>query len=213
MIKARLSLVAVLAVAASAYVGAGTAGAATVAPDPSSTSYQQGSADRDTWETWFNSLNGSERDGADFGAGQRSLRAPVPCSAPASYGDDWLSGCTEAKRRLAPADIKRMNDPQYWNGWNTIGTTPTAEHGQSRDFEHPSPGWLGVHIQRVTPELADSVGLKDARGAMVTAVVSGGAAEKAHIHGGDVILRFDGQDVKDMQALPRIVTKTAVGKQ
>ncbi len=84
---------------------------------------------------------------------------------------------------------------------------------QLRDFGHPRRGWLGVRIQQVTQELAESVGLKDTSGAMVAGVTDGGPAEKAKIRGGDIILKFDGHDVKDMHALPRIVAETDVGKQ
>ena len=84
---------------------------------------------------------------------------------------------------------------------------------QLRDFGHPRRGWLGVRIQQVTQELAESVGLKDTSGAMVAGVTDSGPAEKAKIRGGDIILKFDGQDVKDMHALPRIVAETDVGKQ
>jgi serine protease Do len=83
---------------------------------------------------------------------------------------------------------------------------------QLKDFGHPRRGWLGVRIQQVTPELADSVGLKDTSGAMVAGVTDGGPAEKSKIKGGDIILKFDGQDVKDMHSLPRIVAETDVGK-
>jgi serine protease Do len=83
---------------------------------------------------------------------------------------------------------------------------------QLKDFGHPRRGWLGVRIQQVTPELAESVGLKDSSGAMVAGVTDGGPAEKAKVRGGDIILKFDGQDVKDMHSLPRIVAETDVGK-
>jgi serine protease Do len=83
---------------------------------------------------------------------------------------------------------------------------------QLKAYGHPRRGWLGVRIQQVTPELADSVGLKDTSGAMVAGVTDNGPAEKAKIRGGDIILKFDGQDVKDMHALPRIVAETDVGK-
>lgn len=106
------------------------ASAATVAADPNSASYQQGLAARDAWETWFNGLIGSMRNGADYWTAQRSLKVPVPCSANASKGDDWLAGCTEAKRRLTPIDIGRKTDPQYWNGWNRIGPANLAAGGQ-----------------------------------------------------------------------------------
>jgi len=83
---------------------------------------------------------------------------------------------------------------------------------QLKDFGHPRRGWLGVRIQTVTPELAESVGLKDALGAMVAGVTDGGPAEKSKFKGGDIILRFDGKDVKDMHALPKLVAETEVGK-
>ena len=83
---------------------------------------------------------------------------------------------------------------------------------QLQEYGHPRRGWLGVRIQQVTPELAESVGLKDTSGAMVAGVTDGGPAEKSKIKGGDIILKFDGQDVKDMHALPRIVAETDVGK-
>jgi serine protease Do len=84
---------------------------------------------------------------------------------------------------------------------------------QLKDFGHPRRGWLGVKIQQVTPDIADSLGLKDASGAMVAGVNDDGPADKAKIKGGDIILKFNGQDVKDMHALPRIVADSEVGKQ
>ncbi|MEA2744514.1 MAG: serine protease Do, partial [Acetobacteraceae bacterium] len=83
---------------------------------------------------------------------------------------------------------------------------------QLKEFGHPRRGWLGVKIQQVTPEIAESLGLKDASGAMVAGVTDGGPAEKAKIRGGDIILKFDGQDVKEMHNLPRIVADAEVGK-
>ncbi len=83
---------------------------------------------------------------------------------------------------------------------------------QLKNYGHPRRGWLGVRIQQVTPELAESVGLKDTAGAMVAGVTDGGPADRSKIKGGDIILKFDGQDVKDMHALPRIVAETDVGK-
>jgi serine protease Do len=73
-------------------------------------------------------------------------------------------------------------------------------------------GWLGVHIQQVTDEIADSLGLEKARGALVADVIKDGPAEKAKIKAGDVILRFDGKKVREMRALPKIVADTVVGK-
>jgi serine protease Do len=84
---------------------------------------------------------------------------------------------------------------------------------QLKQYGHPRRGWLGVKIQQVTPEIAESLGLKDVNGAMVAGVTDGGPAEKAKIHGGDIILKFAGQDVKEMHNLPRIVADAEVGKE
>jgi serine protease Do len=83
---------------------------------------------------------------------------------------------------------------------------------QLRKFGHARRGWLGVRIQQVTPDIAESLGLKEATGAMVAGVNDGGPAEAAKIHNGDVILKFDGQDVKDVRSLPRMVAETDIGK-
>ncbi len=73
-------------------------------------------------------------------------------------------------------------------------------------------GWLGVNIQTVTDEIAESVGLDKARGAMVARVPDNGPAAKADIKAGDVIVKFDGKDVTDMRRLPRLVAETPVDK-
>ena len=83
---------------------------------------------------------------------------------------------------------------------------------QLKDFGHPRRGWLGVRIQQVTPDIAESLGLKDATGAMVAGVNDGGPADKAKIHNGDIILKFNNQDVKEMRSLPRIVADLDVGQ-
>jgi len=84
---------------------------------------------------------------------------------------------------------------------------------QLKEYGHPRRGWLGVKIQQVTPDIAESLGLKDAAGAMIAGITDGGPADKAKIRAGDVILKFDGQDVKEMHNLPRIVADSEVGKQ
>ena len=70
-----------------------------------------------------------------------------------------------------------------------------------------------MRIQQVTPDIAESLGLKDAAGAMVAGVNDGGPADKAKIRNGDIILKFNGQDVKEMRNLPRIVAETPIGKE
>jgi len=73
-------------------------------------------------------------------------------------------------------------------------------------------GWLGVRIQSVTDELAESLGLDKPRGALVSSATDGGPAAKAKIEPGDVILKFDGKDVPEMKRLPRIVAETPIDK-
>jgi serine protease Do len=84
---------------------------------------------------------------------------------------------------------------------------------QLREFGHAKRGWLGVKIQQVTPDIAESLGLKDPSGALVAGVESPGPAESAKIKNGDIILKFNGQDVKEMKTLPRIVAETDIDKE
>jgi serine protease Do len=73
-------------------------------------------------------------------------------------------------------------------------------------------GWLGVMIQRVTPEIGESLGLDEAQGALVADVLEDGPARKAGIKTGDVIYEFDGKPIKESGDLPLIVARTPVGK-
>ena len=73
-------------------------------------------------------------------------------------------------------------------------------------------GWLGVRIQAVTDEIAESLGLVKARGALVASLSDKGPAQAAGIQPGDVILKFDGKDVEDMRQLPRLVAETPINK-
>jgi serine protease Do len=73
-------------------------------------------------------------------------------------------------------------------------------------------GWLGVTIQRITPELEEKLNLEDDNGALVADVTSGGPAYKAGIERGDVIISFDGQEISEMKELPYLVASTPVGK-
>jgi len=81
------------------------------------------------------------------------------------------------------------------------------------EFGKTKRGWLGVRIQSVSEEIAESLGLEKPRGALVAGVTEGGPAEKARIEAGDVIVTFDGKTVADMRALPRIVAETAIGRE
>ena len=73
-------------------------------------------------------------------------------------------------------------------------------------------GYLGVLIQKVTPEIAESLGMERGYGALVANVSKDGPAEKAGVKVGDVIVEFDGKEVKDSGDLPIIVARTPVDK-
>ena len=83
---------------------------------------------------------------------------------------------------------------------------------QLRKFGETRRGWLGVRIQAVTDDLAESLGLGKPRGALVTEVSEDGPAKKGGIRVRDVIVRFNGTDVPQMRDLPRIVADTEINK-
>lgn len=73
-------------------------------------------------------------------------------------------------------------------------------------------GWLGVSIQEITPQIAQSFGLKDKKGALIADVAKDGPADKAGITRGDVIIEFDGRKITQSHDLPKIVAGCTVGK-
>src|SRR5579871_2009231 len=83
---------------------------------------------------------------------------------------------------------------------------------QLRQYGETRRGWLGVRIQQVTDDIADSLGIKPPRGALIAGVDDKGPAKPAGIEPGDVVVKFDGRDVKEMHDLPRMVADTPVGK-
>jgi serine protease Do len=74
-------------------------------------------------------------------------------------------------------------------------------------------GYLGVTIQKITPEIAESLGVKQSSGALVADVAKAGPAERAGIKTGDVIVEFNGKQIKDPGELPLQAARTAPGKQ
>lgn len=97
-------------------------------------------------------------------------------------------------------------------GFAVPSNTATYIIDQLRDFGETRRGWLGVRIQSVSDEIAESLGLDRARGALVADVTADSPAEKGGLKPGDVILKFDGRDVENMRGLPRIVARTPVDK-
>src|SRR5690606_32537474 len=84
---------------------------------------------------------------------------------------------------------------------------------QLREFGETRRGWLGVRIQEVTDEIAESLGMDGATGALVSGIMEGGPVDNGVIEPGDVIIRFDGKEIDDMHDLPRIVAESPVGKE
>ena len=97
-------------------------------------------------------------------------------------------------------------------GFAVPSKTVQAVVSQLQQFGEIHRGWLGVKIQQVTDEIAESLNLKPARGALVAGVDDKGPAKPAGIEAGDVIVKFDGKEIKEMRDLPRIVADTPVGK-
>jgi serine protease Do len=84
---------------------------------------------------------------------------------------------------------------------------------QLREKGKVTRGWLGVLIQKVTPEIAESLGIEQAHGALVADVVANGPAAAAGVKVGDVIVEFDGHTVGESNELPMLVARTPLEKQ
>lgn len=84
--------------------------------------------------------------------------------------------------------------------------------GQLREFGKTKRGWLGVRIQGITPEIASSLGLSKPWGALVGETSPKSPAGLAGVQTGDVILKFNGVEVKESRSLPRLVGETDIGK-
>ncbi len=96
-------------------------------------------------------------------------------------------------------------------GFAIPAETATRVIAQLREFGETRRGWLGVRIQHVSDEIAESLGMDSARGALIAGVSEDGPAKEAGIMPGDVVLTFDGRDVPEMRDLPRMVATTTIG--
>ena len=79
---------------------------------------------------------------------------------------------------------------------------------QLRQFGETRRGWLGVRIQEVTDDIAESLDMDEATGALVAGIIEGGPVDDGSIEPGDVIIAFDGKPVETVRELPRIVADT-----
>jgi len=98
-------------------------------------------------------------------------------------------------------------------GFDVPAETAKLVVAQLKEHGHVTRGWMGVQVQPVTPEIADSLGLKEAKGALVAEPQPGSPAAKAGIAAGDVITAVNGKAVKDSRDLARQVGGMAPGTQ
>jgi serine protease Do len=96
-------------------------------------------------------------------------------------------------------------------GFDIPADTAKMVVAQLKDHGHVTRGWMGVRIQAVTPEIADSVGMKKPEGAIVDEPEAGSPAAKAGIVAGDVITAVDGKDVRNSRDLARRIASIAPG--
>jgi serine protease Do len=97
-------------------------------------------------------------------------------------------------------------------GFAVPSDTAMSVVDQLRQYGETRRGWLGVKIQSVTEDIAETLGVAENTGALVSAVTPESPAAKGGIQTGDVIMKFDGKDVSSMRGLPKMVAQTPIGK-
>ncbi len=97
-------------------------------------------------------------------------------------------------------------------GFAVPADTVTTIVAQLKEFGQVRRGWLGVKIQSISEDIAESLGVPENVGALVAGVTPESPAAKAGFEAGDVILKFDGKDVSTMRGLPKLVAQAPIGK-
>lgn len=97
-------------------------------------------------------------------------------------------------------------------GFAVPSDTVVAVVDQLKQYGETRRGWLGVKIQTVTDDIAETLSVPESRGALVSAVTPGSPAAQGGLETGDVIMKFDGKEVTTMRGLPKIVAQTQIGK-
>ncbi len=97
-------------------------------------------------------------------------------------------------------------------GFSVPANTAKNVVAQLEKYGETRRGWFGVKIQSVTDDIADSMNMGKARGALIADVTKAGPAEKAGILAGDVVVEFNGKPIREMKDLPKIVAETEIGQ-
>jgi serine protease Do len=97
-------------------------------------------------------------------------------------------------------------------GFSVPANTARIVVDQLVKFGETRRGWIGVRLQTITDDLAQTMSLSNTSGALIADVTKGGPSEKAGLAAGDVIVEFDGKPISDMRGLPRAVAETEVGR-
>lgn len=106
-------------------------------------------------------------------------------------------------------DVRYVDSGLIW-GVCKEGTSTQAASSSSTSTE-TRKGWLGVFIQKITPEIADELDLENDNGALVSLVNSGSPSEKAGIKAGDVIVTFNDKPIEEAFSLPQIIAESSIG--
>ncbi|WP_048861083.1 hypothetical protein, partial [Acidisphaera rubrifaciens] len=85
--------------------------------------FAAGAADRRHWEDWFGTQTGEARAGARWWSAERSHPHPAACAGSA----DFVAGCHDAQTILTPSDRRRLSDPDYRRGWNSVPAPPDPD--------------------------------------------------------------------------------------
>jgi serine protease Do len=97
-------------------------------------------------------------------------------------------------------------------GFSVPASTAAPLIDQLRRYGETRRGWLGVRIQAVTDDIAESLGMTEPKGALIAGIDDKGPAKPAGLEPGDVVIKFDGKNIREMRDLPRIVADTPVDK-
>ena len=127
----------------------------TPAAQPSD-AFQQGQADRQSWETWLANLTGEQRAGAHYWVAHRSMsHRSARDAAPPSTGADWTTGCLAAQTLVNAADVRRKTEPKYRLGWNNPSPIEAphkaAEPARSPNSAQPPTEPPKVPLESVLP--------------------------------------------------------------